>query len=271
MNLVEFLTNQRPTCDKFPFYSLFADNYELYIELKNRSIKDFGDNLFAKRCSNRFFCSTSCVGRPIPKYPELDSVITQSNNLKTGEYKGKEVWLVSVIDCESCPVKTSCNALCGSMVSFLDKHEPEEAIYEDRLMSLDIFDEETLSEAMEVETADTASFNISLSNDIPWDCLSSNQKYIVQAKFYTMKSEREIAEDLDIHIRAVQKMVKTAIRKLEEFSKARECLEVDKSNKFAELYYGRCLTQQQIANLNTCSVMTVSRKLKEFTDKHKLT
>jgi hypothetical protein len=270
MNLVEFLTNQRPVCDRFPFYNLFSDNYELYVILKNRSIADFGENLFAKRCSNRFFCSTSCVGRPIPKYPELDGVIKHSNKLESGIYKGKEVWLLTVIDCEQCPVKTSCNALCGSMVSFLDKHDAEEAIYEDKLIPLESLIEEDLSEAMEAESAEIKGFDLSLVEDIPWDCLTSNQRYIIQAKFYTMKSEREISEDLDIHVRAVQKMVGTALSKLKEFSKARECLASDKSNKFADLYYGKCLTQTQIADLNNCSTMTVSRKLKEFTDKYNL-
>lgn len=273
MNLVDFLTKQRPICDKFPLYEAFATDYTLYAKLKDRSIADFGENLLVKRCANRFFCATECTGRPIPKYPELEPFLAKINEFEEGSYKGKPVWLVKVIGCKECPIQSTCTALCGSMVSFMDKHEPEEPIFEDKLIPIEVLEEYDLSEAMKgpevPEDKDTASI-ADLVKSIPWDCLSSNQRYILQAKYYTMKSEHQIAKDLDIYIRAVQKQVLTAISKLKHYKEAREVLVLDKSNKIAELYYLKCLTQPEIAKLTDTSIATVSRRLKEFTDKHKL-
>lgn len=271
MNLVDFLTKQRPICDKFPLYEAFAQDYDLYAALKDRSVADFGENLLVKRCANRFVCSTECAGRPIPQYPELKPFLSKINSFEEGTYKGNPVWMVKVVGCKDCAIQSTCTTLCGSMVSFMDKHEPEEPIYDNKLLPIDMFDENELTEAIDLASdLNMGGVDNSLAKSIPWDCLSSNQRYIMQAKYYTMKSENQIAADLDIYLRAVQKQVVTATAKLKQFSKVREILKSNKCDKTVELYYIKCLTQSEVAKLLNISIATVSRKLKEFHDLHNL-
>ena len=271
MNLVDFLTKQKPICDKFPLYDAVSGNYELEAALKDRSIADFGENLISKRCANRFMCSTECVGRPIPKYSELEPSLSSLNKVTEGTYRGKQVWLSYVITCNDCKIQDSCEALCGSMVSYLDKHTAEEGIFEDRISDISNMPEEVIHEAMETDHGSSpALFDLALLRQVPWDCLTNNQKHVLNAKFYTLKSERQIATELKITHTAVQKNLTSGLAKLKEFYLGRKALEVDSSNKVAELYYSKCLNIYEITKILNISKASASRLLVDFKNTHSL-
>ena len=121
MGFVDFRNAQKPICTSVPFLDDFEGGLKDYRALAKRCVEEFNENLLGKLCCRHTDCTTECLGRPIPKYTELEKFILNTPNVSHGIYKGKEVWLVKATMCRDCPFHNICTKTCDTVEDFLNK------------------------------------------------------------------------------------------------------------------------------------------------------
>lgn len=214
MDEINFLKRQLPACTYFPFYDKLGRKPAIYAKLSARSLEDFNENLLGKYCPKRYFCSTSCIGRPIPKYPELEELCPEIKDLPVGEFKGKEVYLYYATLCQSCPIKDTCGKPCGTLTSFLEKDEPDDDItsleYNQCTLSDDIdYDEISLKKSDFVTPVSQG------RDDIEWGVLNEREEFIVRQRTLWLLEWEEISEEIDEKPSVCQRTFKKAMKKLQ--------------------------------------------------------
>jgi predicted DNA-binding protein YlxM (UPF0122 family) len=266
MKFTDFLKQQKPICTKFPLY--FAFSYDKYVELRNRCIFEFGEDLFGKLCIKREICGTRCSGRPIPKYPELAEYIAQLPNVKEGYYKGIPVWEVYATTCETCVFKSNCSKVCGTMEDFLNKRVGEHEPDEDRLSNIDDLSELDLNSIIEDSQQEPLILNIDYVDvKVPWFCLSKVQKLVIQLKTYTNYDFMEIGSKLNISKQAAHKAYVSGVSKLKEFASAQRYLNKNNNiNNFniLKFYYIDGFSIDEISKLTNISTRNCSKIVNLF-------
>lgn len=253
-NFVEFLKNQLPICTSLPIYNHLKDDFRLYAALVKRSNRDFNENLFGRNCAKREYCTDDCLGRPLPKYPEIEPFIRTIRYLGEGEYKGKKVWLVKSILCGSCPMKTECQATCGSVTSFLDKNQGE---FEPSLARLQEFTDNTFSEAVEF---DLKALIKKGRDDIAWTILNESERKIVTLRALWGLDWIDIANEVDIHEKTCRDKFRNSVRKL----KGAHTLQSTHPDQAFVAKFLQCRGDvNRFAKQYKVSVSTVYRKLNE--------
>jgi predicted DNA-binding protein YlxM (UPF0122 family)/Pyruvate/2-oxoacid:ferredoxin oxidoreductase delta subunit len=249
MDNKSFVDKQVALCTKSPTYKYLADNYKLYTLLKDRSIKDFGENLFVKYCANREVCGDVCIGRPIPMYPEVMPMVQELNNVTVGTYKGQSVWLVKVSLCDGCPIKNFCTAMCPTVDDYFNRHESEYEVNEVNMVDIHSLREGELEE--EIYRIDSIGKlkdpveRMKVLGCLAWDVLSERQKYVVTQRLYTDTDFEHIAITLGVSRQAACKLFGTGYQKLIEYSKAR----VDLTKNYDEVRYKYYVENKNIKNI----------------------
>lgn len=263
-----FLKKQAPLCMGLPFYKeLVAQN--LYFLLSERSETDFqGRNLFDKGCPNAVICDDTCRGRPVPKYPELESLIKKYNPTE-GEWGGHPVWFLKIETCKTCPLKDKCTKICPSMDAFHNRKRNSYDFKLDMAVSMDEVTDEWLESLYEQDEEGEWVNRMQLTrDDIAWDCLSEPQTTSIMLVLVQGKTFDQAAAVKGVTQRAIIKSFESGMAKLKEYGLARKALKADRSWVFALDYYINCLNIQDIANNNHRSVGFVHQKLKEFREKY---
>lgn len=256
-SLNEFKKKQFKVCTSFPLYEFLQEDLKLYKELSQRSEKEFGENLLGKYCAKREMCFDNCLGRPIPKFKELEPFLYKIKaNLIEGEYKGKEVYLYKVTLCNSCPFSKECNSLCSSMESYLNKQESTNEPFENRTVSYDDF-----------INYDNVIENKSLpkkkKEDIPWNVLSLEQIEVVKLRALSLLTWKEISDYMEQEVSYCRRLFQRAIKKLKRVAKAIEKskLQLDDCVK---LFIQEGLTVEEISNKTGLPKRTVYNKLSKI-------
>jgi hypothetical protein len=223
---VSFLKRQKPACTIFPFYDKLGKKPTLLNKLIERSFSDFGYNVFQPHCSKRELCVTGpCIGRPIPKYPELEKLHPEITKLETATHRGHEVYLYRATLCVNCPIKDSCGKPCSTMISYLDKDlDVEDAMAVDGEFNVNgqyrnSFNEEEMEDdilSRRLTSEDFVKRVPFTREDIPWGALTENEEFIVKSRVFNSLTFKEIAESLP-H----SGLLKTATRNIKrDFSRA---------------------------------------------------
>lgn len=267
VDFVRFLTTQKPLCLGLPFYkALISAN--LYYKMVERSEMDFnGRNLFEQGCPNARICDDECLGRPIPMYPELTSIIAKYNTTE-GMWNGKPVWFLKIDTCKTCPFKAECTKVCPSMDAFdgrnknredyyLEMASPIDDVADEWLEQLYLADEEVWHNQMQLE-----------GTDIAWDCLTEPQKTAVMLVEVQGKTFDQASTITGVYKNAIFEAHASGMARLKEYGLARRALKTDSSCKYAAEYYKGMYTQPQIAEMYGVSQKTVSVNLSKFKQKH---
>jgi DNA-directed RNA polymerase specialized sigma24 family protein len=265
-----FLKKQSPLCMGLPFYKELVSR-NLYFLLAERSQTDFqGRNLFDKQCPNVAICDDSCRGRPVPRYKELEPLISKYDT-EEGEWAGQPVWFLKVDTCKTCPFKPSCTKICPSMDAFHNKKRNSYDFKLDRAVSMDEVTEEWLEKLYEQDDEGEWTNRMQLTrDDIAWDCLSEPQTAAIMLVLVQGKTFDQAAEVKGTHKRTIQKSFESGMSRLKEYGLARRALKASRECDFAVDYYINGLNIQDIANKNHRSVGFVHQKLKEFRDKYEI-
>ena len=253
MDEISFLKRQKPSCTYFPFYEKLGNKPAIYAELSARSVEDFGENLLGKLCPKAQYCTGPCLGRPIPKYPELLNLYPELHDLPTIEYKGKEVYSYTATLCSECPFKNVCGKPCGTLSSFLNKD----------LSSDDItLRDESLSFRDDVEWAPVTREDYSVGasknrEDIPWDVVTEHQRRVIELRHFWLMEWREIADELDSQKQNVMRSYQRGMKKLK--NRGVSILEREELEKsIIKLYSKNNLTSEEI-----CGKVGIKRRIVE--------
>jgi len=215
-------------------------------------MSDFNENLLARRCSKADFCTSECLGRPIPMYPELRASASLLEGLEVGLYKGKEVWLLKATQCDSCPFKEDCDTMCGTMSDFLDKDLPQASPSIERT-------QEYVEEVV-YEEAELATWKGKYSReDIPWDILNEQQRKIVELRTLYCKDWDYIGREVGITRQVCSKIFKRAIRKLKRSGRL---IKAKDNNAISQDYHVKGMSVKEIAEKYEIGERTVYNYLK---------
>lgn len=268
MDYSSFIKTQYPLCMGLPFYKALVQN-NLYFKLVERSEVDFsGRNLFDQQCPNARICDDSCLGRPIPKYPELEPIL-RKYDLTEGTWNGQEVWFLKVDTCKTCPFKGDCTKMCPAMSAFDKKNSNLDDYKLEMATPLELMSEEWAEELFldDEEEGWFSQLNIS-TDDIAWDCLSEAQQAAILLVQVQGKTYEQAAELRGVAAKNIHKAHLSGMDRLKEFGLARIALRSDTSCKYAIEYYRGGLTLVAIAEIYCTSKDTVQRRIKEFKEKH---
>lgn len=207
-----FRKTQVPVCTEFPYFSKLDQANGLYTELSRRSMQDFGENLLGKACPKAEVCTSSCIGRPIPAYPELLELHPELTTLPMDEYKGKPVYLRYVTLCDSCPFATTCGKPCDTLTSFLEKDVEKDDITA-RGLGVVYRDDFFVSPLGNEDFSVPVEFG---RRDVPWEVLTPLQKEIVELRGFWLHSWDEVSTKLNIHESNAKRYYRKAVKKLRE-------------------------------------------------------
>lgn len=263
-----FLVAQKPLCLGLPFHKELIKR-NLYYILSERSEADFGGrNLFEQQCANVTICTTSCRGRPVPKYKELQPFIRKYDP-EEGEWNGQPVWFLKVDTCKTCPFKAECTKLCPAMSAFEARNNNREDLHLDFSAPLDDLTDEWLEKLYHQDEGDDPASELTVgTSDIAWDCLSEPQKAAVIMILVQGKTFEQAAKARQVNVNSISKSYESGMAKLKEFGLARRALSTGADCKYAVEYYKGGVSQPEIAKMYNVSQYTVSVKLKEFRNKY---
>ncbi len=268
VDFVRFLTTQKPLCLGLPFYSELI-RLNLYYKLAERSEMDFkGRNLFEQGCPNARICDDECLGRPVPMYPELASVIAKYNPSR-GVWNGHDVWILKVDTCKTCPFKTECKQVCPSMNAFDGRNKNRDDYFLELASPIEELDDEWLEKLYQSEDSEVWHNAMQLTGtDIAWDCLTEPQKTAILLVEVQGKSFEQASTIAGVYKNAVFEAHASGMARLKEYGLARRALKSDSSCKYAIEYYKGMYTQPEIATMYGVSQKTVSVNLSKFKLKH---
>jgi hypothetical protein len=221
---------QKPVCVSFPFFDGLSNDATLYKSLVKRSLEDFNENLLAKKCPKRFMCSTECLGRPIPAYPELEQFKGTLGPSEDGFYKGKPVWFVKATLCQSCPFVSSCQATCGTMEGFLSKDTYETGLDLDRVIAYNELEEYDDSRIYDTPDLSTGKAVVKTRSQIPWEVITPKQRRIVELRTLWLQDWEDIAKEVGDETKNCWRSFKRAIRKLRKHASGIVKNEVNKKH-----------------------------------------
>lgn len=262
-----FLSAQKPLCLGLPFHKELV-KHNLYYTLSERSEADFnGRNLFEQQCANAGICTSSCRGRPIPKYKELQTFIHKYSP-EEGEWGGQAVWFLKIDTCKTCPFKDECKQLCPAMKAFEARNNNREDLHLDFVAPLSELTDEWLERLYLQDEDQGGSGELTVTNeDIAWECLSEPQKAAVIMILVQGKTFEQAAKARQVNVNSISKSYESGMARLKEFGLARKALASGATCIYAIEYYRNQLSQPDIALFYDVSQYTVSIKLKEFRTK----
>ena len=250
----EFKKKQYGICTSFPLFEKIENDLKLYRKLSRRSEEDFGENLFGKSCAKREMCTGNCLGRPVPKYKEIQELVKDyDGDYETGIYKNQEVYLFKATLCSTCPFAQSCAQPCDSLESFLEKDESGVEPYENRIVEYrDYIDYDNFITFQERPKESPV--------DIPWNVLSLEQTQVVELRALYCLTWKEVAQEMNQRVSYSRRLFQRAIKKLKRVAKAikRTKQETDAS---VDLFIKKGLTIEEIAEKQGIANRTVYNRL----------
>lgn len=242
MNYIQFLISQIPMCRKNPLQAFLEENQTRAIELSNRSVRDFNEDFFEKNCEHKLLCGATmceCVGRIIPKYPEIDHImqdmkkewnqyksIDRPNLIRVEEvkYKDKDVWKLNIVTCKACNFKGQCNELCLTVGDNINRIEGCEDILgevdEQKTGLLHTGSEEYIHNKLDLGAYDMVEpITDKTRSDIPLHKLTEKQRQIVILRDLNWKDWDEIARETGIPMDNCIQYHKKAIKSLKRLVK----------------------------------------------------
>lgn len=227
--------------------------------------------MFEAKCPNASICTSSCLGRPIPQYPELEPVIKRYNP-EEGSWNGQKVWLLKVETCGTCPFKSSCTKMCPSMYAFSARDKNREDLNLEMSAPMDELTDEWLEKLYYHDEEEGWVSKMEVTReDIAWDCLSEAQNAAVIMILVQGKTFEQAAQARGVAAKNIHKAYESGMARLKEFGLARRALQTDFSCKYAIEYYRGGLQMSEIAKIYAVGIGTVHRKLEEFRKKHNIT
>jgi hypothetical protein len=267
-NFVGFLKKQTPICLGLPFFKELVSS-NLYYKLAERSEADFGGrNLFDQTCANARICDEECLGRPVPMYPELESIIAKYKPTQ-GAWNGKPVWLISIDTCKTCPFKSECKKVCPAMSAFDRRNRNVEDYHLEMTSPIEDLRDEWLEQLYMMEDGEEWHSQMQLDGtDIAWDCLSEPQKAAVMMVEVQGMTHDRAAVLRGVSDTAIAKAHASGMARLKEYGLARIALKEDRSCLFAIEYYENGNDIQGLADSFGVSTFTASTKVAKFRKKH---
>lgn len=256
----EFFLNQKPICVSFPFFDELGEDRLLYKTLIERSSEDFNENLLARKCPKRYMCSSECLGRPIPAYPELERFKDQLGPSEDGFYKGKPVWYVKATLCHTCPFASSCESVCGTMEGYLQKDRHEDGLDIDRALAYNELEEYNDGRIYDTDDNQHGQSVVKTRSEIPWESISPKQRRIVELRSLWMWDWDAIAGDVGDEPKNCWRSFRRAIRKLKKEAAKITKKEKTRKDLTNELIDGN-LTMRQMATKYNVSVDDIYEKV----------
>jgi len=266
-----FLLSQLPACTQSPVKVALGP--DLHRELRAKYKLELGLDLMDDKCSNIFNCilqGSGCIGRPMPLDDQIFKALKSSNcEVTTGNHKGREVYLAKSITCGDCPFKVGCASPCATQESYLKRSiKADLSPREPMLVNFDDYEEGKLgllAYTLSPET-DTTEIDYSwMSESLPMDCLSPNQRQVIEMIKFKDLTQVETAGRLGISQSAVSQSLDLAEARLREFALARRAIKSLKNvSRRIKLYYNKNLTEQEIADKIKVDQSNVSRALKKW-------
>lgn len=270
-----FLLRQTPNCTQSPVK--IALGVDLHRELRARYKLELGHDLLDDKCANIFNCligGGECIGRPLPLDKQIKDAVTLSNcELTIGNYKGKEVYLVKSVTCVNCPFKVGCDSPCATQESFLKRSiKPDMSPKSQMTVNFEDYESGKYGPLLHIDMSDVEDNPSDYSwrvESLPLDCLSPQQRQVIEMITFKNMTQIEIADKLKISQQQVSDQATLAQSRLKKFGLARKVIKESKSTPSrVKLYYIKNLTEQEIADKLKIHQSSVSRTLKSWRTKH---
>lgn len=266
-----FLKRQTPLCMGLPLYKDLVAAGTFY-SVSERSEEDFnGRNLFEQECPKSRICDGECLGRPIPMYPEIEPLVSKYG-LVPGTFQDRDVWILKVDTCGTCPFKSECTKVCPSMSAFHERTRNKEDYFLANCSDMTSVTDVWLEKLYFDNEEESWSNKMQLSgDDIAWDCLSEPQKAAVFMVLVQGKSFDQVAIIKKVDKKTVRQAYDSGMSKLKEYGLARRALKADRSCLFSIEYYENSNNIKGLADSFGVSTYTVSTKVSLFRKKHGIT
>lgn len=237
-------------------------------------MKDYGFDMMGDRCLRIRGCfpDQGCAGRPFPDYPEIRNALSHLD-LHNDTYRGKPVIIVKThVKCDTCPFKSQCNQTCGSINDYIDRfNKPYEEPYQSNLVSLEDLDSGYFDEiSFEVFNESSRSLDDQntinwTSDDLAWDCLSTQQRRVLEMRFYDGLEQDEIAQKMSIAQQTVHDHIDSGLKRLRKFTQARLAIKSDQDTPWwIKSYFIDNKNEQEIAKKLGKHRSSVNREISKW-------
>lgn len=266
-NLFEFLIKQMPICTQSPVKEVLGR--ELHRELRAKYKLELGIDLLSDRCDAVFNCKildSGCIGRPFPKDPQIkDALDTLNVEVSEGSHRGREVYLAKgIVQCSECPYKQSCEVSCPTQESYIRRRvKPDYSPSESMLVPYEDF-ERGKYKALTSEDVEVCEIGDWIKEELPLDCLSERQREVMEMILYEKLEQKVIAKRLGISRPTVTNHKASALRRLEEFGKARKVISEHGAPSRVRDYYLNNMTHGEIADKYDVERSTITKFLSRW-------
>lgn len=268
----EFLLGQKPICTQSPIKSFLGP--DKHRELRAKYKIELGLDLLDDRCDNVFNCKSAnqgCIGRPFPIDPNIYQALMSINvDISVETHRGVEVYLArAVVECYKCPFREGCEEVCASQDSYLRRNtHPDSNPPDNRLVPYDAF-ENGKYKALPPEVLEHCEYGDWVNESLPLDCLSHNQRQVIEMTVYQSLEQPIIADIMRISIPRVSQLKAKALSRLTEFGRARKVIVESGSISSRVLdYYLNNLTHQEIADKEGVSRSAVTMSINKWKSKY---
>lgn len=282
--LYKFLLNQKPICTESPLKHLLGS--ELHVKLRAKYKLELELDLLTDRCPNTWNCvktnfSGECIGRPFPKDPKILKALKSINlDIEETSFKGVPVLMAkAIVGCSGCPLKESCSNPCPTVESYTNRSTtPDYSPTVDMCINLEEWEAgkygPTITSIGNYEVSEFKEYlehDSEPSKELPLDCLTDQQRKIVEMILYEGLEQMFIAKRLGCSQQHISNQYKAAITKMTEFALVREVIsKIDSVPGRVRLYYIENKTQQEIADMEGISQDSISKYIDRWKLSNKL-
>lgn len=268
-----FLLRQKPICTQPVLRSALGS--DLHRELRAKYKLELGVDLMGDKCASSFNCiaqDSGCIGRPFPIDEQIEEALKSMNvEVERGIFKGREVLLAkATVDCSSCPFRDGCESPCATQESYLKRSvSPDFSPKTNMTVNFESFEQglhgnlKRLIDEIDEEDTDSTW----RSESLPLDCLTPNQRLVVEGVIYEGKTQIQLSHELGISQQAVSNHYDAAISRLSEFAKARQIIKEHGCTLRIARYYLHNLTQDEIAQIEGVSQQAITQTITKWRSK----